>query len=294
MRALFSALLAAAVWTLAACAPAAQREPALWRIADGDSEIWLFGSVHMLPADLAWRGPRVDAALAGAEEFVTETDMPGPNSASEYTAYVQAHGFLPAGQTLSSQLSPAEAAQLARVIRTLNLDPVQFQQQRPWYAAIQLSFQDQTRSGQSAEAGVENVLAAEATRQGKRFSSLETLDQQLDVLSGLTPEVERHFLAVTLNEIEQQDTATVAEMDRAWARGDTATLKRLFAEQWRESGDALHEAIILNRNRAWAGEIERRLHGSGRIFIAVGAAHLIGDGSVVDLLRARGIEVEGP
>ena len=143
-------------------------------------------------------------------------------------------------------------------------------------------------------AGAENVLAAEAARQGKRFSSLETLDEQLGVLSGLSPETERHFLAITLNEIEQQDTANVADMDRAWARGDTATLDRLFAEQWRESGDALHEAIILNRNRAWADEIERRLHGSGRIFIAVGAAHLIGDGSVVDLLRARGIEVEGP
>jgi len=294
MRALLSAFLAAAVWTLAACAPAARSEPALWRIADSDSEIWLFGSVHMLPADLTWRGPRVDAALASAEEFVTETDMPGPNSAADYTAYLQAHGFLPASQTLAAQLSPDEATQLARVIRTLNLDPAQFQQQRPWYAAIQLSFLDQSRSGQSADAGVENVLAAEARRQGKRFSSLETLDEQLGVLSGLSPETERHFLAITLNEIEQQDTANVADMDRAWARGDTATLDRLFAEQWRESGDALHEAIILNRNRAWADEIERRLHGSGRIFIAVGAAHLIGDGSVVDLLRARGIEVEGP
>ena len=67
-----------------------------------------------------------------------------------------------------------------------------------------------------------------------------------------------------------------------------------LAPQWAEAGPAVHEAVILRRNRAWADEIATRLDGSGRVFIAVGAAHLVGDGNVVDLLRARGIAVEGP
>jgi hypothetical protein len=68
----------------------------------------------------------------------------------------------------------------------------------------------------------------------------------------------------------------------------------LLDAEWREGGPVLHEAVVLRRNRAWADEIARRLDGSGRIFIAVGAAHLVGQGSVVALLRARGIPVEGP
>jgi uncharacterized protein YbaP (TraB family) len=71
-------------------------------------------------------------------------------------------------------------------------------------------------------------------------------------------------------------------------------LDRALSREWDAGGAAVHEAVILSRNRAWAEQIEHRLEGSGRIFIAVGAAHLIGEDSVVDLLRARGVAVEGP
>ncbi len=34
--------------------------------------------------------------------------------------------------------------------------------------------------------------------------------------------------------------------------------------------------------------------GAGTVFIAVGAGHLVGDDSVIALLRQRGFKVEGP
>lgn len=296
MRAFLSALLAAAVWTLASCTPATERgpgEPALWRIADGDSEIWLFGSVHMLPADLNWRGPRLNAAFAAADEFVTETDLPNAETAAAFQAFAERYGQLPAGQTLSQRLGPRDAARVAQTARALGIDPAALERQRPWLTALQLASTDLIRSGQSPDLGVEAVLGAEATRTGKRLSSFETLEQQLRVLADLAPDDEDRFLEVTLAEIDASSDLA-ARMDRAWVRGDVAFLAREFEAEWREAGPGMHQAIILNRNRAWADDIERRLAGSGRTFIAVGAAHLIGEGSVVDLLRARGIAVEGP
>jgi uncharacterized protein YbaP (TraB family) len=71
-------------------------------------------------------------------------------------------------------------------------------------------------------------------------------------------------------------------------------LGALLDAQWRQAGPAIHEAVIVDRNRAWADAIAERLDGSGRIFVAVGAAHLVGEENVVELLRERGIEVEGP
>lgn len=300
MRVVFSALLAVAAWALAACAPspprsdpASQGEPALWRIADADSEIWLFGSVHMLPPELDWRGPRLDAAFAAADEFVTESEIPGPDAAAAFQAFIDRNGNLPPGQTLRQKLSRGDAERLVSAARDLGYDIAVLDGQRPWLAALQLASADLIRSGQSSEHGVEMVLGAEALRTGKRLSTLETLDEQLSVLSNLAPADEAHFLSVTLAEIGASDDM-VAELDRAWASGDVAALEREFETQWRRAGPAVHAAIILNRNRAWADEIERRLDGSGRIFMAVGAAHLIGEGSVVNLLRARGIAVEGP
>jgi len=294
MRVLLAALLSLG---LIACTPpqtpTQTAEPALWRIADADSEIWLFGSVHMLPPDLQWRGPRVSAAFAAAEELVTETDLPSPESSRAFAAFIERHGYLGAGESLARRVGAAEAARATDLARELGLAPTAIERQRPWLSAIQLSHADLVRAGQSAEAGVETVLAAEARRRGMRLGTLETIEAQLGVLAGLAPEDEARFFTVTLREIGQSQEL-VDQMDRAWAAGDIATLERLFDQQWRDAGPGIHDAVILRRNRAWADEIERRLDGSGKLFIAVGAAHLIGRGSVVDLLRQRGVAVEGP
>ncbi|MGH6952400.1 MAG: TraB/GumN family protein, partial [Vitreimonas sp.] len=219
--------------------------------------------------------------------------IPGPDTVASFQAFIDRHGKLPPGQTLRQRLSRRDATRLERVAGALGFDIAALDAQRPWLTALQLASADLIRSGQSSDHGVEIVLAAEAARTGKRLSTLETLEEQLGVLSNLPPADEAHFLSVTLAEIGASDDM-VAEMDRAWAAGDVAALERAFETQWRKAGPAVHAAIILNRNRAWADEIEQRLDGAGRIFVAVGAAHLIGDGSVVELLRSRGITVQGP
>ena len=107
MRALLSALLALTAWTLASCVPTerAVGEPALWRIADADSEIWLFGSVHLLPDDLNWRGPRLNAAFAAADE--NEDGELSPEEAQAATALLGSWvSLLPAAAGQSQGTSP--------------------------------------------------------------------------------------------------------------------------------------------------------------------------------------------
>ncbi|MDZ4691256.1 TraB/GumN family protein [Terricaulis sp.] len=293
MRALFSALFALAAAAVGSCAPAAPAsEPALWRITDADSEIWLYGTVHMLPPDLEWRGPRFEAAFARAEEFVTETDT-GEAAVREINRLTQELGALPADESLSRQLEPNDVGRLQRVAHLLSLEASTLERQRPWLAALQLSYAATLRAGHRPEAGVEAVLMPEARARGLKLSYLETAAQQIEILASLPPADEARFLSQTLIDIEAGTDALTA-MDTAWARGDVEELARVLEPQWRDVGPGIHEAIILERNRAWADEVARRLDGSGRIFIAVGAAHLVGDDSVVDLLRARGIAVEGP
>lgn len=294
MRVLLSAFLA---WACVACSPSpgspgVQTGPALWRIVDADSEIWLFGSVHVLPPELEWQSSRIRAAFAAADEFVTETDS-SESAAAEFAGLTRHYGALPAGQTLSALLEPAEGARLSRALRRLGLQPNALDSMRPWLAALQLSYAQAAQEGHSAEAGVESVLMREAQRRGMRFSFFETPEQQIRILADLAPGVQRALLVGTIGEIEQGGQP-LRDLDAAWARGDTAALTRMLDAEWRKAGAAVHEAVILRRNRAWVEAIARRLEGSGKIFVAVGAAHLVGDGSVVDLLRARGIAVEGP
>lgn len=295
MRVLILTSLAAAAALLAACARAPEApttEPAIWRIADADSEIWLFGTAHMLRPEQRWRGARVSAAFAAADELVTETDA-SPAGVEAAQALSLQYGMQAPGEALSDVLPPETHAQLLKVAGDVGVNPNELEVMRPWLAALRLSFAYALSRGLRPEAGVENVLAAEARERGMRMSFFETPEQQVRFLADLPEPDQTRFLADTLREIES-DAEALDNMDALWARGDTEALAALFDAQWQAGSPALHEVIILQRNRAWADEIARRLDGQGRVFIAVGAAHLVGEGNVVSLLRARGVTVEGP
>jgi uncharacterized protein YbaP (TraB family) len=294
LRFAFQAVAAAlAACAFATCAPAPAREPAIWRVSDADSEIWLFGSVHVLRPDVRWQGPRVMAAFDAADEFITETDA-SEEAAEVFAGLAQRYGTLPQGASLTALLKSAEErSRFERVARDIGLDPAALDRTRPWLAALQLSYTYAAREGHSPEAGVETVLAERARAQGKRMSFFETPEEQVRVLADLSPEDELRLLTATVDEIEQNGGALDA-MDAAWSSGNVRRLQQLLDAEWTEGGEGLYEAVVLRRNRAWADEIARRLDGSGRIFVAVGAAHLVGDDSVVALLRTRGIAVEGP
>ena len=287
MRVLAAALLA--LWTLVSCTPrpAPAGEPALWRIADADSEIWLFGAVHVLPPDLRWRSARFDAAFDAAEELVVETDADAAITATLAARY----GVLPAGERLTARLAPSSAARLRRVAAQVRLDAAALENLRPWLAALRLSFAYALADGQAPEAGVEAVLMPAARGAGKRISFLETPEQQIRTLADLSEPDQLRFLNASLRQIEEEGDS-LAALDAAWARGDVAALDALLRAQLHEAGEAPYAAIITRRNAAWTEAIAQRLDGSGRIFYAVGSAHLIGEGGVVALLRARGINVE--
>lgn len=285
-----AALVSGLFCALAACAQPS--EPALWRIADEDSVIWLYGTVHVLPPEARWRGERFEAAFASADELVTETDASAA-ATQAFQALARRYGMLPEGERLTLTLAPEDRARLARVVHALDLDPGAVDRLRPWLAALQLSLAHARRRGHSVEGGVETVLLAEARAQGKRISFLETPEQQVRVLADLSEDAQIRFLSVTLSQIEEDET-TLDALDRVWIAGDAEALGRLLDAQWAQAGDELHRAVILRRNEAWADVIVQRLEGSTDVFVAVGAAHLVGDGNVVELLRARGVAVDGP
>ncbi|MES1200069.1 MAG: TraB/GumN family protein [Pseudomonadota bacterium] len=295
MRRLGAALFVALAWAFVAYAqPApAPQGPALWRIHDADSEIWLFGSVHVLPAGLAWRSARIDAAFRSADEIVMETDATSASGQQTFAQLTARLGMLPAGKTLNDLLTPRERQRLARAAAGAHIDSASLQPLRPWLAALRLSLLDAMAHGQDPSSGVEPIFARDAEASHKRISYFETPEQQLHVLADLSPADEMRFFTSTLDDIEH-DSGAMDNADRAWVRGDTRALARLLDPEMHEAGPGVYAALITRRNAHWVDEIQHRLAGSGRIFIVVGSAHLVGPNSVVALLRARGVHIEGP
>ncbi len=258
--------------------------PALWKISDSDTTIYLFGTIHLLPKGLDWfRGP-IATAFAGADELVTEIPEVDP---ADSQAVLLKRGILPADQNLRDQMAPGERARFERTLADFGLPAAAFDRFKPWYAAVVLATLPLQRQGYSLADGVETELALRNRSQGRARIGLETLDYQLSLFDNFPAKVQRQYLfevIAALPEIDQD----VGAMVEAWRTGDAARLAELMNAE--EDDPAMVAVLLTNRNRAWARWIKARLDQPGTAFIAVGAGHLGGPGSVQDELKALGVK----
>lgn len=259
--------------------------PAIWVVRDADSTLYLFGTVHVLKPDQDWRSPRLEAAFASADELVLEIAEVGDDAA--LIPLVQRYGLTPTTR-LSSRLSPADKVRLDRAAEAMGVSPASFEPMRPWLASLQLTMGSLARAGYGADSGVDRALKAQALAAGKRVRAFETPEQQLRFFADLEPDVELALLRQSLDEFDTAPT-TFEPLSRGWLEGDLGVLRRYLIDDWARGEPALYRVLIIDRNAAWADQIENLLRGSGTSFIAVGAGHLVGPDSVQAQLRRKGI-----
>jgi uncharacterized protein YbaP (TraB family) len=293
MTALFR-LIVTALAALAAClalpaqarpaprAAAAAVRPALWKLSDADTTIYLFGTIHALPKGVNWFNGEVARAFNGSDELVTEILQSGGGSAGAATL---AKALLPQGQTLRGLMSQAQRGAYEKALTDLGLKNDSFDRFEPWYAAVALSTLPLLRAGYAADNGVDVALDARAAAAKRRHVALETMEFQLGLFDGLPMDVQVRYLAEI---VEHMPTlrSELTEMVAQWRAGNAAKLAELMNAD--EDDPVLVERLILARNRTWAQWIKTRMERPGTVFLAVGAGHLAGKGSVQEQLAALG------
>jgi uncharacterized protein YbaP (TraB family) len=174
----------------------------------------------------------------------------------------------------------------------LGLSPDALDAMRPWLADATLSIAADARSGAEATDGVERQIDAWAPPSAKR-RALETAAEQVDILAGGSMDEQIDLLGVTLDEVETKPDRYPV-LVRAWLDGDLETLRREALDPLNAASPRAYRALITERNRRWARDIERRLRRKGHVVIVVGVGHLIGPGGLPALLRADGASVVEP
>lgn len=280
---------------LAGCAsapaePQLPPNPALYVVRDADSTMYLFGTLHIRRPGAPWGGPVAQAGLAEAQEVWTELII-SPETDAQTQGLAMRYGMAEAGRPLSSYFSAEENARIAAAAQQLGLQPQMIEPMRPWLAGISLSVLSMMRAGYDPAQGADRLVDAYADANGKTARAFETAEQQLQMLAGMSDELQRQMMLDTLDEIEGGGEL-MATMDTAWQTGDQATLERIVVTDLRREWPEFYQALLVNRNNAWVETLHTEMQGAGVDFVAVGAGHMLGEDGVVAQLRARGYTVE--
>lgn len=268
-------------------APAPQHGgPALWKVQDEDTTIYLFGTVHILPANVQWFRGNIARALETSDTLVTEIPE-GAMDDPAMKASVMAKGTLPEGKTLRQFLTPEQRKQYEAALARIGAPAAAFDKFEPWLAGITLAVMPLIMNGYDPESGAESVIEAAAPATATRLA-LETADQQIDFFDKLPPKSQVGFLMSSAKDLDRV-VAMMDEMLIEWLEGDAESLAALMNS---EMTDPVTTAVLLHsRNERWAEWIDARMDEPGQVFIAVGAGHLAGEKSVQDFLAQRDFTV---
>lgn len=282
------ALTALAVAAL--CSAVAAASPPAWRVATGaDAEMWLLGSVHLLREQDHPLPPIIDTLYNGAEVVVFELDLDDLDPAATQTEFLSA-AMLADGSTLAEHLSPAVYERAQAATARLGFELRLLERFQPWFAAITLLEIGLQRQGIRAENGVEHYLLGKAVRDGKSVLGLETVAEQLAVFAELSADEQQGLLEQSLDELDAP-TGTVDELIDAWRDGRFDVLTEELGAEF-ERFPELYAALVVERNQKWIDVLEAHLTAPEPRLVVVGALHLVGEHSVIDLLRERGWSVE--
>jgi uncharacterized protein len=259
---------------------------ALWELHGKHNTVYILGSIHVLrPSDYPL-APAVLNAYGSANSILMEVNLAEIDLQRMQTELL-ASARLPEGKTLQGIMGDARYQRAQVLAREVGIDLGIFDAFAPWFAAEAISQLQLQQLGFQPQSGVEMFFLERARTDGKSVAGLETVHDQIALFNALSMDEQADYLLSSLEEAHDLPKE-VGAMVHAWASGDT----QWFADELKSEigrDPVLYDSVLVARNRKWVPKIEALLNDDKNYLVIVGTAHLVGQGSVIALLKKDGI-----
>lgn len=261
--------------------------PALWQIesANGEVEGWLFGTIHALPDGTSWRTDVFEEALAQADILAVEiADFDNPEI---FRQLATTRGLGP----LRQRVSPDYRKPLHRMMLSAGFSEGRFSDVEDWAAAITLA---QIGRDANPANGVDQALIRAARDPFTGGRAIEVIElegayAQLSIFDRLAASDQKALLHSAIDEFDTPENEA-EELRVLWLAGNEEDLEAAVMESFEET-PGLYKALMTDRNEAMAGKVLAMLDLEEQLFVAVGAAHMLGAVGLPALIRAEGYQV---
>ena len=258
----------------------------LWEVHGKHNTVYLLGSIHVLRLSDYPLAPAVLEAYGNAKSVLMEVNMEELSSA-QVQAEMLASASLPDGKTLLDVLGQQRYGRAAALAHEVGVELSLFDQFAPWFAAEAISQLQLAQLGFQPESGVEMYFMERARSDGKSVAGLETVHDQISIFQDMPLDTQAEYLATSLEQAHDLPHE-VDSMVRAWQQGDTQWFANQLLSEFKQDS-RLYQSVLGARNRKWLPKIEALLNDDKNYLVIVGTGHLVGAGSVIELLKKDGI-----
>ncbi len=262
----------------------------LWKIQSGSATVYLLGSIHLLKKNVYPLNETIENTYESSDTLVVEANI---NEIDKLDlTKLTGRAFYQGDDHIEKHVSPETYLSIKKESETLGLPVELIRMQKPWFLALALQAMELVKLGYDPQYGVDFHFLAKA-RGKKRILELESVEEQINLLSGFSEREQELFLLYTLKNLRSMD-GQVEALVRAWASGDVQAIESIVSES------ALQDRAIApifgklfdERNLKMCSRIESYLNSTGSYFVIVGAGHLVGKRGIIELIKGKGYVAE--
>lgn len=273
--------------------------PFLWEFQSADSNVvsYLFGTIHVNDPNITKLHPAIQDAFQSAQAVWFEIDFV-KDSATQTKAI-----SLPPNTQLKDLVSEETIARIDRRLTTLS--PFLSRTALPRFRIVMWPMVLANLEAQVEHLGVlpmDMQLQIAARDAKKQTGGLEDASSQLKPLMSLPLDQQIAFLEASLDVMDEDEEKGVSQLKtlvRLYAAGDGDQLQKYLEHELRRPAvsDDLKKlfinTLLMERNQRMAKTLDAKVKAAPDMvhFAAVGTAHLLGEGSVIDELREAGYTV---
>jgi uncharacterized protein len=259
----------------------------LWAVKSPGCTAYLLGSIHMLSRGSYPLDARVEKAYASCSKVVFEADVDEAGTEKVQKAMLR-RGTYPKGQSIRKNLSAKTYVELQEKCKSLSLDGSRFDQVKPWLVSVILASINLKQLGYSPQDGIDAYFLRKAGIDDKKTIFLESAGNQINLVAQTLSGKQEELLKQTLEELDvvRQNSS---DLEKAWRRGDAVRVEEITRMSLKGYPE-IEKKLFTERNAAWVSKIDKLLFEKEDVFIIVGAAHLVGNNGVLELLTQKGYD----
>ena len=278
--------------------------PMLFRVTGEDGqEGLLFGTIHVGDERIDTALQKLIPYLDGCEALAVEFDLVAYESDLAAQMQSMKQFVLTDGTRISDHMPKELFEKASALLEEAGLSPklMELYNLSMWSTLVEQAALI-TRTDFDMEIGMDRSLIRHCYDRQIEVRDVESAELQYSLLASFSDELNLLLIENTLDNLDEYGEG-VQELYDAWLKGNYDELAATLEDEEDESETELTEAqialledyndkMLTQRNLGMRDKAVEWLKAGDKVFFAVGAAHLIGEDGLVELLRAEGYTVE--
>lgn len=261
----------------------------LWKVDHDDNTVYLLGSIHIADESMYPLNPKIEEAFAASDYLVVEVDI--LNMGEEQQQLMLELMMYEEGSSLSDHISAETYLQLDELfMNEFGISVDDLSMFKPWVITDIVLQEVITANGYVAELGIDFTFLLQAMALGVPILELESVQSQLEMIANMSDELQEQLLLEMLEEYDEAGETLEFMMDM-WKTGDEEALMYITLAS---DDDEYNQALLVDRNIDMADQIEVYLNDDEptTYFVVIGAAHMLAEFGIIELLEEKGFTVE--